>query len=68
MAKLEGDVLRSPGGEGVVHDLGYGPGVGYVVMWADTTHLQGLVKSVEEQVLKKQGRGDKANVDELVGK
>lgn len=65
--KLEGDVLRGPDGQEVMHDLGYGKGVGYLVKWADTMHLQDLMKSMEEQALK-QSQGDKVNVDELIAK
>ena len=65
--RLEEDVLRGPDGEGVLQDLGYGKGVGYIVKWADTTHLQALMVSVEEQALRDSRHGQ-VNVDELVEK
>ena len=64
---LEEDVLLGPDGREVTQDLGYGKGVGYIVKWADTTHLQGLMNDdgMEEEVL---GHSQHAqtNVDELV--
>ena len=41
--------------------------MGYIVKWADTTHLQALMVSVEEQALRDSRHGQ-VNVDELVEK
>lgn len=65
---LEEDMLRGPDGQEVTNDLGYGKGVGYLVKWADTTHLAGLIKAMQEAQVLKQGRRDQVNVDELVEK
>ena len=65
--RLEDDILRGPDGREVLQDLGYGKGVGYIVKWADTTHLQALMVSVEEQALRDSRHGQ-VNVDELVEK
>jgi broad specificity phosphatase PhoE len=65
--RLEDDILRGPDGREVLQDLGYGEGVGYIVKWADTTHLQALMVSVEEQALRDSRHGQ-VNVDELVEK
>ena len=65
--RLEDDILRGPDGREVLQDLGYGKGVGYIVKWADTTHLQALMVSLEEQALRDSRHGQ-VNVDELVEK
>jgi hypothetical protein len=66
---LEEDVLRGPDGREVTQDLGYGKGVGYIVKWADTTHLQGLMNDdgMEGEVLEHSHHAP-VNVDELVEK
>jgi broad specificity phosphatase PhoE len=67
---LEEDVLRGPDGREVTQDLGYGKGVGYIVKWADTTHLQGLMNDddgMEGDVLEHSHHAP-INVDELVEK
>lgn len=67
---LEEDVLFGPDGREVTRDLGYGKGVGYIVKWADTTHLQGLMNDgTEEEVLGGHSQQHaQVNVDELVEK
>jgi broad specificity phosphatase PhoE len=66
---LEEDVLLGPDGQEVTQDLGYGKGVGYIVKWADTTHLQGLMNDdgMEGEVLEHSHHAP-VNVDELVEK
>jgi broad specificity phosphatase PhoE len=67
--KLEEDVLRGPDGQEVVQDLGYGKGVGYIVKWADTAHLEELMNScIGEEDLGQNHQHAQANVDELVEK
>jgi hypothetical protein len=66
-SRLEEDVLRGPDGQEILQDLGYGKGVGYIVKWADTTHLHMLMVSAEEQALRDSRHGQ-VNVDELVEK
>jgi broad specificity phosphatase PhoE len=56
---LEGDMSRESESHIIFQDLGFGRGIGYGVRWAETTHLQDLVK---------EGSISKVNVDELVGK
>jgi hypothetical protein len=56
---LGGDASRDSEGHIIIHDLGLGGGIGYGVRWAETTHLQDLVK---------EGPKSKVNMDELVGK
>jgi broad specificity phosphatase PhoE len=63
--RLEEDVLRGPDGQEVMQDLGCGKGVGYIVKWADTTHLRRLMNGMEEEGLK-HSQGGQVNVDELV--
>jgi broad specificity phosphatase PhoE len=58
-----GAVMLDPNGDMALHDLGFGTGVGHVVVWAETAHLRGLIKPEEEQ-----SQVPKVNVDELVGK
>jgi broad specificity phosphatase PhoE len=53
------DVSRDSEDHIILQDLGLGGGVGYGVRWAETTHLQDLVK---------EGLISKVNVDALVGK
>jgi broad specificity phosphatase PhoE len=66
---LEEDVLLGPDGQEVTQDLGYGKGVGYIVKWADTTHLHGLMNDdgMEGEVLEHSHHAP-VNVDELVEK
>jgi probable phosphoglycerate mutase len=66
---LEEDVLLGPDGREVTQDLGYGKGVGYIVKWADTTHLQGLMNDdgMEGEVMEHSHHAP-VNVDELVEK
>jgi broad specificity phosphatase PhoE len=61
------DVLRGPDDVEITRDLGHGKGVGYMVRWADTTHLHALMNGMAEEAL---GHGQHAqvNVDELVEK
>jgi broad specificity phosphatase PhoE len=59
MDYLGADVNRGSESQVILQDLGFGEGVGYAVRWAETTHLQDLVK---------EGPTSKVNVDELVGK
>ena len=65
---LEEDVLRGPDDEEITQDLGYGKGVGYMVKWADTTHLHRLMNGgIEGEVLLEHSRhAPQVNVDELV--
>jgi broad specificity phosphatase PhoE len=65
---LEEDVLRGPDDEEITLDLGYGKGVGYMVRWADTTHLHRLMNGgMEGEVLLEHSRhAPQVNVDELV--
>jgi broad specificity phosphatase PhoE len=65
---LEEDVLRGPDDEEITQDLGYGKGVGYMVKWADTTHLHRLMNGgIEGEVLEQHSRhAPQVNVDELV--
>jgi hypothetical protein len=67
---LEEDVLLGPDGQEVTQDLGYGKGVGYIVKWADTTHLQGLMNDggMEEGGVLEHSHHAPVNVDELVEK
>jgi broad specificity phosphatase PhoE len=54
-------------GKVVLQDLFFGEGVGVVERWADSEHVRGLIQPTEEGG-QEQGRGQKINVDELVGK